>query len=269
MGSVIFNKRVFNPLLTAQITAHLSLFPMLFYAAPRHYLTALTVYFFTGCIGMSMTYHRLLAHGSYRAPRWFEVFGVFCAVLGLTGSSLTWCSVHREHHRLSDTSRDPHSPRFMKWWRVQFFSMLQPPKIKFMRHKLKDPLHRFAHKNYFLINFIYALFLYLWDPFAVIYAHLFPAALLWHSGSAVNTVGHLFGYRNFKTEDFSRNNPVLALLTWGEGWHNNHHHRPGKYYFGIRRYEMDIAGALISVLLFFRNGGGFMKKAKATAGDTD
>ena len=247
-------KQIFlNPLLIAQAIAHLSLIPMVIWAGWEHWLLALGVYFFTGCIGMSMTYHRLLAHGSWKAPRWFELFGTLCASMGLTGSSLAWCSVHREHHQTVDTEADPHSPLYMKWYEVQFLSMLYLPKIKFMQQKLKDPFHRLLHHHYFLINFGYSVFLFFLDPFAVIYAHLFPAALLWNSGSAVNTVGHLFGYRNFQTSDSSKNSLILALLTWGEGWHNNHHYQSQKYYFGTKWYEVDVAGALISLLIRMEN----------------
>ena len=242
----------------------MSFIPMIIYADGVHWLIAFTVYFFTGCIGMSMTYHRLLAHGAWEAPRWFEVFGTLSASLGLTGSSLAWCSVHKEHHHTVDTPQDPHSPHYVKWYRVQFLSMLYPPKVKFMKRKLGDPFHQLLHKNYFLINAGYSFCLFLWDPFAVIYAHLFPAAILWNSGSAVNTIGHLFGYRNFQTGDSSKNNFILALLTWGEGWHNNHHYKSQKHYFGVRWYEVDIAGALISLFIwtgriFSKYYGAFLK----------
>lgn len=243
-----------HPLLLAQIICHISIAPMVLLADVSNWLFSLIVYFFTGCVGMSMTYHRFLSHRSWKAPRWLEVFGTLCATIGLTGSSLAWCSVHREHHKRSDTIKDPHSPWFQKWWRVQFLSMLHKPKISFMKDKLKDPFHRFIHKNYFPINFLYGMGCFLMDPFAVIYAYLFPAAFLWNAGSAVNTVGHLCGYRNFYCKDKSKNNPLLAFITWGEGWHNNHHQRPSKFYFGIKWYELDIAGAVIWLLCFAGRG---------------
>ena len=117
--------RILNPLLIAQFIAHLSFIPMLIWAGWQQWLTAFIIYFFTGCFGMSMTYHRLLAHNSWKAPKWF---GTLCATLGLTGSSLAWCSVHKEHHQKVDTEKDPHSPHYMKWYEVQFFSMLYPRK---------------------------------------------------------------------------------------------------------------------------------------------
>ena len=236
------------PLLISQIIAHLSIIPMLLGAGAEHYLIAFGVYFFTGCIGMSMTYHRLLAHNSWKAPRWFEIFGTLCATVGLTGSSLAWSSIHKEHHLKSDTPEDPHSPFYMKWWRVQFLSMFRRPKIQFMRQKLNDPFHRFAHRNYFLINSAYAVLLVVLDPFALVYAWLFPSFILWNSGSLVNTVGHLSGYRNFNTADKSQNNFLLAWLTWGEGWHNNHHQNPSNYCFKYKWFEFDLGGFLIRLI---------------------
>lgn len=235
-----------NLLFLFQVIAHLSIIPMLLTADVEHYVFAFIVYFFTGCIGMSMTYHRLLAHKSWKSPYWFEVFGTLCATFGLTGSSLAWCSVHREHHLKSDKPEDPHSPLQMKWWKVQFLSMYHKPNVLFMRDKLKSSFHQFVHQNYFFINLAYAFTLLLIaGPFALIYAWLFPACILWNSGSLVNTAGHLFGYRNFETLDNSKNNMLLALLTWGEGWHNNHHHNPANYNFKHKWFEWDIAGFLI------------------------
>lgn len=222
---------------------------MFFLASISHYFICLVVYFLTGCFGMSMTYHRFLAHSSWQSPRWFEIFGTLCATIGLTGSSLAWCSIHKEHHLKSDRDDDPHSPHHMKWWKVQFLSMLHKPRIQFMRHKLDDPFHKFVHKNYFLINLVYAFsILIAIEPFALIYAWLFPSFILWNSGSLINTVGHLFGYRNFNTTDKSKNNFLLALLTWGEGWHNNHHHNPTNYSFKYKWFEFDISSFFIRLI---------------------
>jgi len=232
----------------SQIATHISIIFMILWASYEHYLVSLMVFFFTGCVGMSMTYHRLLAHNSWTAPRWFEILGTLCASVGLTGSSLAWCSVHREHHQNTDKPNDPHTPIHSPWWKVQFLSMFHAPNLRFMKYKLQDPLHKLVHKHYIWIQLIYLSFLILLEPFSVVYAYLFPAAILWNSGSAVNTIGHLFGYTNFQTKDNSKNNLLLALLTWGEGWHNNHHHRPQNKYFGVKWYEIDIAGLCIIAL---------------------
>ena len=244
---VLFGKKI-HFLFIMQVMAHFSIIPMLLFADVKDYLFSLLVYFFTGCIGMSMTYHRLLAHKSWKAPRWFEIFGTLCGTFGLTGSSLAWCAVHREHHQKADQAEDPHSPYYQKWWKVQWFSMGYSPKIKFMRDKMKDAFHLFVHKNYFKLQALYALFCYFWDPFCVISLYLFPAMLLWNAGSAVNTLGHLSGYRNYNTKDFSRNNLILALFTWGEGLHNNHHYNPRNPIFRKKWFEVDLSAPLIHLI---------------------
>lgn len=194
-----------------------------------------------------MTYHRLLSHRSWSAPQWFEKIGTLFGTLGLTGSPLAWCAIHREHHIYAETAKDPHSPHFQKWWQVQYLSMRHPPQIRVALDLLRDPFQRFVHRHYFKISMGYAVILFLVDPFLVISAYLFPAAILWNAGSAVNSIGHLFGYRNHATHDESRNNLILGYFVWGEGWHNNHHRSPKKFYFGERWFEVDVSGLLIYV----------------------
>lgn len=218
---------------------------MLMFAQPWQWLIAFLVYFVTGCCGMTMLYHRWLSHRSWACPRWFEVIFSTTSVIALTGSSIGWVAIHREHHQFTDQQKDPHSPHHRSFWFVQFGSMFHVPKIRLVTDLLRDPLHSFLHRHYIAINLGYAALLYLLDPLAVVYAYLFPAMLCWHMGSAINSVGHILGYRNHETRDRSRNNAVLAALFWGEGWHNNHHANPKSPYFGQRWFEFDVGGALI------------------------
>ncbi len=237
-----------NCLLSAQIIAHLSIIPMILYARPQQYLISLLIYFLTGCLGMTMTVHRQLSHGSWRPDYFLRTFGTLCATIGLTGSPIVWAAVHREHHRHTDKANDPHSPNQESGWLVQFFSMYAKPNLRYVRDLLKDPTQKFVHRNYWKINFSFLALIVLIDPFAAVYAYLFPAAILWNAGSAINSIGHLWGYRNHATADQSKNNFLLGLLVWGEGWHNNHHFKPGRSYYGERWWEIDLAGLLIKVL---------------------
>ena len=243
-----FLKKNIQPLFLMQIALQASIIPMVLFAGFKDYLISILVYFFTGCIGMSMTYHRLLAHRSWKAPRWFEIFGTLCGVFGLTGSSLAWCAVHREHHQKTDQKTDPHSPHYRKWWEVYWFNMFYRPKLQLMQDKLKDPVHLFVHRHYFKLQVLYAVFCYIYDPFCVVSMYLFPAMILWNVAGSVNTMGHLFGYRNFDTKDFSRNNLILALLTWGEGLHNNHHFNPENPIFRKKWFEIDLSEPLIRLI---------------------
>ncbi len=242
------SNRMAYQLFSAQLIAHLSIIPMILYAEGIHYLLSLCIYFLTGCLGMSMTFHRLVAHQSWKAPKWFEAIGLAFATLGLTGSSIAWCAVHRDHHQNSDNSHDPHAPRHQGFFRVQFLSMFARTKMSLIRSLAKNPLNRFFHRYYWHLNLGFALLLFLIEPFAVIYLYLFPAAVLWNMGSFINTFGHKFGFKSFDTGDESKNNILLGLLMFGEGWHNNHHRYPKSSQFGQGYLQLDVSGKLIKLI---------------------
>lgn len=249
-----------NKFLVSQVVVHLSVLVMFLYAEPKHYVLSLCMYFLTGCFGVSMTVHRLLAHRSWRAPIWFEWLGSLLATLGLVGSPLAWASVHRFHHQFVDTERDPHSPKHQGFLSVQFFSMKYKPSLKNVKDIIRDPVQKCLHTNYFFINICFSLILLSIEPFAVVYLHLFPAFILWHASSAINTLGHTLGYKNYLTKDDSVNNPVLGLLMFGEGWHNNHHRYQKSAMFGHKWYELDISGYLIYLLRLKKNNRVELKK---------
>ncbi len=231
-----------------QLVAHAALVALLFVGSLHDWLITLFVYFLTGCLGMSMTYHRLLSHKSWQAPRWFMKAGTLLAAIGLTGSPLAWCAVHRDHHRFADRAQDPHSPYQQPWWRVQFLSMFFRPNLRQVPDLLADPFLRFVHRRYLWIQVVYATALWILDPFLVISGYLAPAAILWNAGSAINTLGHTVGRVAYPCGDYSKNNLFLGLFMWGEGWHNNHHRFPSSPVFGRKWYQIDISARLISLL---------------------
>ncbi len=230
------------------ITTNLSLLPLLYFANPKQLSITFIVYFVTGCFGMSLTYHRLLSHKSWEAPNWFYYFGSFAGTVGLTGSPLAWVAIHREHHLHTDTRKDPHSPLFKGIFTAQYLTMFPQPKMNYVKDLLAMPLQKFIHRNYWPIQIFWIAILFFFDPFAIVYGYLAPAALLWNTGSAINTINHKFGYINHKLENNSKNNLLLGFLAWGEGWHNNHHANPKAWYFGERKYEFDIGGFFIKLL---------------------
>ena len=134
-----------------QVVAHLSLIPMFFYGQWYHWLLAALIYFITGWFGMTMTYHRLLTHQSWRAPKWFYYLGTLCGMYGLTGSPIAWVAVHREHHRHTDTDKDPHSPK-NGFFKAQWLSMFHTVNPRYAVDMARDPFQVFVHKNYFLIH---------------------------------------------------------------------------------------------------------------------
>jgi stearoyl-CoA desaturase (delta-9 desaturase) len=158
---------------------------------------------------------------------------VVCETVMLSGSAIAWVAIHREHHKHSDTEKDPHSPVFKGYWRVHFMSMFVKPKIKHAVDLIRSPFYKFQHQYYFTINIVYALILFLLDPFAIIYAWLVPAALVWNAGSLIVSFSHKEG----KATD----NALLGLLTFGEGWHKTHHDNWRRK----RLHSFDLGGILI------------------------
>lgn len=221
-----------------QITAYVSIIPMLVYGDWYHYLIAVFVYFLNGCLGMIMGYHRLITHRSFDAPLWFERLIIMFATIGLTGPAIDWVALHKAHHRYADTDKDPHSPDYLGCLRVHFLTMFAKIEPKYAGKMLKDPFYRFQRKWYFVINAVYATILYLIDPFAVVYAWLLPAAFVIGFGTAILSTSH----RDKKPH----NDFWLAMLTWGDAFHDEHHSKPGV----ARLHKWDITGILIET--FFK-----------------
>lgn len=243
-----------------QVIAHIASVGMIMYGTTEQFWAALGVYFCTGCLGMRMTFHAGVSHRSWKMPEWFKPAGVICGTLGLVGSIMGWGAVHREHHHHTDTELDPHSPAHKGFIWVQWFSMFAPPKMRYIRDMLRDPLLTWAHRNYWNIHLVWVLILTLIDTLtfsfgdpqgvpALVYLYLFPAAILWNAGSLVNTVEHTprLGYRTYDTPDHSVTNWLVGLITWGE-FHNPHHDEPNNPRFGRRWWEPDIGWYLIWLL---------------------
>lgn len=226
-----------HTILGAQILAHLSLVPMIVYGQWWHWLIAIFVYFLNGCLGMTMAYHRLLAHKNWKCPKFLERLFVLFATIGMTGTAISWVAVHRAHHAYADTQKDPHNPaqRGMFW--CHFLSMFAKVEVKFASHLLRDKFYEFQHKHYFTINAVYALLVFLiGGPMALVYAWLVPACLLWNAGSSIVSISHRSGKPQ---ADF-----LLYFLTWGEGYHDKHHASPSSSRFG----KWDLGGYLIELI---------------------
>lgn len=228
-----------------QVIAHISLVFVIIFGNIVDYLTVLFSFFLLGCVGTTVTYHRLLSHKSWTSPRWFTVIGSVLGCLSLIGSPIAWVALHRQHHRYTDKPGDPHSPKD-GFWHSQWGTIFETPNLKYVPDLLRDPLQVFLHKNYFLIQFFVLLVLLLLNPWLIATTYLAPAALVMTLGSLNNSIAHSnFGYRNYDTADNSRNVPLLAILMWGEGWHNNHHANPSNYSFSKNWWEVDIGNWVV------------------------
>lgn len=241
-----------SPYVYFHALTHLSFIYMVLGLGLKEWLVSLFVYFLFACLGVACTFHRLVAHKSYQAPKWFEILGMILGTLSGVGSSIQWAAVHRAHHRFSDTERDPHNPKG-RFWQMQFFAMLVPASPRYVTDLIRSPLHQFFHRFYWLFHALYALALaMLIEPMAIIYAHLVPSFAVWHIMSALGTFAHTerFGYQMKGAEltDRSRNLWLPGWLAFGEGWHSNHHNYPSRWRFGIEPFEVDLSARIIQLI---------------------
>lgn len=214
-------------------------------------------------------YHRYFSHRTYQTSRFFQF------VLGVLGSSsaqkgpIWWASHHRHHHQYSDTEHDVHSPRIDGlWWAhvgwvlsTQFIDTrkeLVKDLLKFPELRLIDKYHLtapilLAVGLYFLGVFLEANFpgLHTSGSQLLVWGFCISTTLLYHGTFFINSLTHLIGSRRFKTTDDSRNSLILALVTLGEGWHNNHHRYPGSEKQGMYWWEIDISHYILKVLSWF------------------
>jgi stearoyl-CoA desaturase (delta-9 desaturase) len=207
------------------------------------------MYFVTGCLGITVTFHRFLSHKSFKTHPVFVKLGTLFGTLGGVGSTIGWVSVHRQHHRFSDKYDDPHSPKF-GFLRSFYGSVLAEVKVRYVADLLRDPFQVNVHKYYWTINFTWAVLLLLIGGFELwMTLHVFPSFILWTTMGAVNTLGHMWGYKNYENlRDDSRNNWLAAAIAWGEGWHNNHHGAPADWSFQRKWWEFDVSKQVIKLI---------------------
>lgn len=201
-------------------------------------------------ICLTMTYHRFLSHRSFDFKN--DIIRKLCVLICTIGSGfsspIAWVAIHREHHRFSDTAKDPHvGSKINNFLKLHFTSMFISPKIKYSTDLLRDPWYVFLHNHYFKLHLIWAGILGIINPILIITAYLVPLCLLWHAGNLVNSISHYWGYRNHNTTDKSKNNWIVGLIFFGE-WHNNHHNQPNKAKHGEKWWEIDIAYLVIRIL---------------------
>jgi stearoyl-CoA desaturase (delta-9 desaturase) len=201
----------------------------------------------SGCLGIGMGYHRLLTHRGYKTPKLVEYFLTTCGTLALEGGPINWVVTHRIHHSNTDREGDPHTPRDGRLWAhigwILFGTAQQHDEATLQRYApdlMKDGFHRWINRWYFLPLVAQGLLmvalgglpLLLWGVFLRVTIGL-------HATWLVNSATHLWGRQRFATGDDSRNSWWVALLTFGEGWHNNHHAHPTSAKHGLRWYEFD------------------------------
>lgn len=231
-----------------QIIITVSFLVWIYVGTLTEWCIALSVYFVRACLASSVV-HRGIAHRAFQMPKWLEYFLSSLSLAGGNASVITWVAVHREHHRFSDTEKDPHSPKYKSVLSIHLRTLSKPPDIRYVLDIVRSKFYIFAHNWHWLFGLVVVVILYLIDPRAVFYAWFVPNFIQWHAGSLVNSLNHSnFGYRNYNTSDQSINNPITGYLAFGEGWHNNHHNNPSSSRFGEKWWEWDIGWWLIKLI---------------------
>jgi stearoyl-CoA desaturase (delta-9 desaturase) len=229
------------------------------------FITAFVVFYVWHMLGVTVGYHRLLSHRSFKCPKIVEYFWVLGGYLAFEGSPIWWATIHRAHHRWDDQPLDPHSPRqrgwmyaFSGWIKEGSYASHIDPGTQ-SKDLVKDPLYRFleqggswgkAHQLAAFLCLSFRVALLLCFGWVIALASLTSGFIVMQIPLLLNVVCHIpkLGYKNFSTDDDSVNVWWVAFLTCGEGWHNNHHAFPGSARSGLKRSEIDVAWLTIRLM---------------------
>jgi len=231
------------------VAFHLLAVAALWFFSWQNLIVALVLHWMSVGFGISLGYHRLHTHRGFKTSRAFEYFLAICGTLTLEGGPIFWVATHRKHHQLSDQDGDPHSPREGGFWAHVGWILFGDT-----HHNNTELMGRYA-PDLNRDRFYRWLNSYHWVPLTTLGVILLVAGgwsmVLWgiflrvvvglHGTWLVNSATHMWGTRRFETRDDSRNSWWVALLTFGEGWHNNHHAHPVSARHGLAWYEFDIS----------------------------
>ncbi|HLW37914.1 MAG TPA: fatty acid desaturase [Candidatus Eremiobacteraceae bacterium] len=218
------------------------------------------LWYLTGAIGISLCYHRTLTHRSLKLFKPLEYAAALLGTLALEGGPITWVATHRIHHAYTDKEGDPHDAhRGLLWTHIDWLyrpNEARPSLAEEQRYApdlWNDPTYRFLDKYAVLFQVLLAAALFLVGGLPwVIWGVFVRLVVVYHITWLVNSAAHRFGYRSFRTGDQSTNCWWVALLTWGEGWHNNHHAFPFSARHGLKWYEFDLSWFTIRLLKALR-----------------
>jgi stearoyl-CoA desaturase (delta-9 desaturase) len=191
-------------------------------------------------------YHRYFSHRAYQTSRWFQFFLAFMAESSAQKGALWWASHHRHHHRESDMPGDIHSPTLRGFWWSQvgwiLCSKYDEPRWEQIKDFSRFPELVFINKHYWIPPLVGSAVLYAIGGWGyLLWGGLISTVILWHGTFTINSLSHVFGKRRYLTTDTSRNNFFLALITCGEGWHNNHHYHQNTANQGWFWWEVDLS----------------------------
>jgi stearoyl-CoA desaturase (delta-9 desaturase) len=270
-GRISWKKKVDNIFLIGIPMAGSLACPFWFHYHPIHWVEIVTFvigYFVIG-MGTGVGFHRYFSHKSFQTKPWVAYALGAAGSMSFQSSVLTWVSDHRRHHAHTDNCGDNHSPyvdehcgastslkglfhAHIGW----MFDNTATDQNIYARDLVKDPVIRFYARTHYvwpvvslaipwLIGYAFGGIA---DAWGCVFAACLRTMLFQHSVWAVNSFGHTFGYENYSMKNSSKNNTLLAWLTFGDGYHNNHHRYPRSAFHGLRKGEVDMNGLIITLL---------------------
>jgi stearoyl-CoA desaturase (delta-9 desaturase) len=212
--------------------------------------------FWLRMFGVTAGFHRYFSHRSYRTSRPFQFFLAFIGTLSVQKGVLWWAANHRVHHKYSDQEGDIHSPVRNGFYWSHVGWILAPDYDETLYERIPDmakyPELRWLNEHYLIPPVALAVLLYLVGGLPwLVWGFFISTTVLWHATFTINSLAHVFGSRRYATTDASRNNLWLALLTMGEGWHNNHHRYMNSARQGFFWWEVDASYYVLVVLSWF------------------
>jgi fatty-acid desaturase len=227
---------------------HVGAIAALFFLTWKGLLAAAVLWWVSGGMGIGMGYHRLLTHRGYKTPKWVEYLLTTCGTLALEGGPIFWVATHRIHHQHSDKEGDPHTPLDGKWWAHMGWILMgkslhqdTQTLARYVPDLAKSKFHVWITKYHYVpaVAVMVALYAIGGLPMLLVAGFLRTVVGL-HCTWLVNSATHTWGSRRFVTRDHSTNNFWVAILSFGEGWHNNHHAHPVSARHGLKWYEIDL-----------------------------
>ncbi len=257
-------KKLDWPVVIGISAMHLGCFAAPFYFSWSAFAVAVFLYWLTGALGITLCFHRLLTHRSFKAPKWFEYLLTLTGCLAWQGGPVQWVGVHRIHHRHSDQELDPHTPKHGFTWAHMLWCMHKTSDginaADAAKDLQRDPGMRLINRYFWVPQVIMVGLLYFTGDFLatrgwetsglswLLWGVCVRTVVVYHFTWFVNSASHTWGYRNYDTNDISTNLWWVALLSFGEGWHNNHHAHQRSAAHGLRWFEFDLTYWTIRLL---------------------
>jgi stearoyl-CoA desaturase (delta-9 desaturase) len=231
---------------------HLGCLAVFFIPLRREWLLLAACSYLIRMFGVTAGYHRYFSHRTYKLNRFWQFAMAFLAETSGQKGVLWWGAHHRVHHRNSDRETDVHSPRQSGFWWAHVGWVISNRYDEFEPQLIQDfskfPELRWLDRNYWFPPAVLGAVTLAFGVGPFVWAFVVPTVLLFHGTFLINSLAHVWGTRRYDTPDDSRNNFVLALVTLGEGWHNNHHQFMYACRQGIRWWEVDITYYVLRLL---------------------